>query len=142
MRTTQASPSHTGWTLAVTQLCFAPLSPRMTQSAATWPGLTEKETARKASTAQHWMRTRLAMCPLPPLLHGGFLGTDMRVPTTVRRFSPSCCPALLSVLALRIWPGVVVPTCNPSYLGGRGSKIKSSRPPQAKLVRPCLNNKI
>jgi hypothetical protein len=38
--------------------------------------------------------------------------------------------------------GVVVPTCNPRYSGGRGKRITSLRPAQPKLVRLCLENKI
>jgi hypothetical protein len=38
--------------------------------------------------------------------------------------------------------GVVVHTCNPSYSGGRGRKIPSSRPGQARLMRLYLKTKI
>jgi hypothetical protein len=38
-------------------------------------------------------------------------------------------------------PGMVVHTCNPSYSGGRGKRITSSRTAWAKLVRPYLKKK-
>jgi hypothetical protein len=39
-------------------------------------------------------------------------------------------------------PSVEAHVYNPSYSGGKGRKIKSSRPAPAKLGRPCLNNKM
>jgi hypothetical protein len=37
-------------------------------------------------------------------------------------------------------PGVVINTCNPSFLGGRGRRITSWSPAWAKVVRPSLKN--
>jgi hypothetical protein len=36
---------------------------------------------------------------------------------------------------------MVVHTYNPSYSGGRGRKITSLRPAQARVMRPYLENK-
>jgi hypothetical protein len=55
--------------------------------------------------------------------------------------SPSDLVGFLSIIPTT-WLGVVAHSCNSSYLGGRGRRIESSRPAQAKLARPYLKNKI
>jgi hypothetical protein len=47
-----------------------------------------------------------------------------------------------SFIIINKQPGMVVHACNPSSSGGRGRRISSLRPAQAKSVRPYLKNKI
>jgi hypothetical protein len=44
-------------------------------------------------------------------------------------------------LEAKWWPGGMVHTHNPNYLGGRGRRIVSLKPAWAKLARPYLKGK-